>query len=81
MKKNILKIIIIAACFTFVLVISLVQLKKAPEERNPNEENSSEGKSEEADVSEEHAEPEEVTEEIELVNNPDLRILITSSDF
>ena len=81
MKKNLLKIIIIAACFTFVLVISLVQLKNAPEERNPNEENLSEERSEEADASEEHAEPKEVTEEIELVNNPDLRILITSSDF
>lgn len=77
MKKNIYKILIIIICFTFIAVMSLVKLKDSGEEKPL----STEETSEEPLVSETPVFQEDEVKEIELINNPELRILITSSDF
>lgn len=77
MKKNIFKIVIIILCFAFVLLVALYNPKTLPEEEN----NQKEEVSVEADISEEAKVTEPEPELIELANNPELRILITSENF
>ncbi len=82
MKKNIFKIIIILLCFAFVLIVALkkpeVSLENASEQK---EEGAEDEQASEPFTSEEGVEEQAETPQIELVNNPELRILITSDDF
>ncbi|MBQ7765571.1 MAG: SpoIID/LytB domain-containing protein [Lachnospiraceae bacterium] len=77
MKKNLFKIVIILVCFAFVLIVAI----KEPEvsfgdQTEPEAETEDESMvPEPSDTTETDALP------IELVNNPDLRILITTDDF
>lgn len=77
MKKNIFKIMIIFICFTLVLLLALfepgISIEEEPEH---TEETSHEQPETEEDIT-----PVPEVESIELVNNPELRILITSEDF
>lgn len=82
MKKNIFKIIIILLCFAFVLVVALkkpeVSFENASEQK---EEGTEEMQTSEPFTSEEGVEEQAETQQIELVNNPELRVLIKSDDF
>ncbi|MBO5326088.1 MAG: SpoIID/LytB domain-containing protein [Lachnospiraceae bacterium] len=80
MKKNIFKIIIIIVCFAFVLIVAL----QKPETSFENASEQTEDGTEEVQTSEPVSEEEEEqieTPQIELVNNPELRVLIKSVDF
>lgn len=77
MKKNLLKIAIILVCFAFVLIVAI----KEPEV-SFGDQTEPETEAEEENIVPEisdMAEPE--TLPVELVNNPELRILITTDDF
>lgn len=77
MKKNIYKILIIILCFAFIVLAAVYgkqirTTEEAPQEDKISEENLS---SEEIEI------PSEEPEMVELVKNPDLRILIKTNDF
>lgn len=77
MKKNIIKILLIIICFAFVLLLALFEPQISVEEQTEH----TEEESEEQVDGEEGTMPVLDVETIELVNNPNLRILITSDDF
>lgn len=77
MKKNVFKIGVIIICFAFVLMVALMEAEVSVE-KEPNSEEITE---EEPDSAGNEEESLDEAEPIELVNNPELRILITTSDF
>ncbi len=80
MKKNILKIAVIIICFAFVLSMSLMHLTDSPEElQGASEEHSA--NVEEISEQKDEQDFEQEADYIELVNNPKLRILLTTADF
>ncbi len=77
MKKNVFKIGVIIICFAFVLTVALLE-REASVDKEPNSEELIVDEPESVNREEE---PLDLPEPIELVNNPKLRILITTSDF
>ena len=81
MKKNIFKIIIIIVCFAFVLIVALQKPETSFENASEQtEEGTEEMQTPESLTSEEEEEQVE-TPQIDLVSNPELRVLIKSGDF
>ncbi len=84
LKKNFLKILIIVICFAFVLLLT-VKEKKLPDAQDTpqlTEDGDAQGSAgDEDETVGKLPGMEDVTETIELVNNPELRILITTADF
>lgn len=77
MKKNLVKIMIIIICFTFVLIVAI----REPEVSFGNEPEPSGVTEKEQIILENESELPEEMPSVELVRNPMLRILITTSDF
>ena len=75
MNGNIYKVLIILVCFAFVLVVALTVPQKDTQETGRLEEQST------ILVPKEEVSKVEPAEEIVLEHNPELRILITTSDF
>lgn len=80
MKKNIFKIIIIIVCFAFVLIVALQKPEPSFENASEQKEEGTEEVQTSEPVSEEEEEQVE-TPQIDLVSNPELRVLIKSGDF
>lgn len=84
LKKNIFKILIIVVCFVCILLLALKDPKLPDSQDTPqsaenrDEEESAETEGENVHELQGNA---EVSGTIELVNNPKLRILITTADF
>lgn len=77
MKKNIFKILIIIMCFVFVLIVAMNQPIIPSENEQESVEKTEEETSEENKVDDSYEE----MQQIALVNNPELRILITTNGF
>ncbi len=77
MKKNYFKILIIIICFAFVLIVAIKEPEVSFESETKPEEEVEDGDL----IPEDSVTPEPEAEPIELVNNPELRVLITTNDF
>ena len=84
LKKNIFKILIIVVCFVAILLLAVKSPKLPDVQDTPQLAEDEDGlgiTGDESGTAEELSGITDVTETIELVNNPKLRILITTADF
>lgn len=83
LKKNIIKILVIVICFVTVLLLAVKGTKLPGAEDPPYTTENGDGQGSDVTESGTSEQPgmADVTETIELVNNPELRILITTTDF
>lgn len=84
LKKNIFKILIIVVCFVAILLLAVKTPKLPDVQDTPQLAEDEDGQGitgDESGTAEELSGITDVTETIELVNNPKLRILITTADF
>ncbi len=84
LKKNIFKILIIVVCFVAILLLAVKSPKLPDVQDTPQLAEDEDGQGitgDESETAEELSGITDVTETIELVNNPKLRILITTADF
>lgn len=81
MKKNIFKIVIIIVCFVFVLVVALKKPELSFENASEQKEEGTEEMQTPESLTSEEEEAQVETPQIDLVSNPELRVLIKSGDF